>query len=89
MIMLACQQLYILLCNRFCFPLWAFVPANTHGHTHPHTQGGSSPLHTASQKGYDGIVEVLLQAGAAVDLQTKVEDSCFICSVLLTMFIVH
>ena len=37
-----------------------------------HSQDGYSPLHTACEKGYDGIVERLLQAGATVDLQTKV-----------------
>ena len=37
-----------------------------------HVQDGYSPLHNASQEGYDGIVEKLLQAGATVDLQTKV-----------------
>ena len=35
-------------------------------------QDGYSPLHNASQGGHDGIVERLLQAGATVDLQTKV-----------------
>ena len=35
-------------------------------------QDGYSPLHNASQEGHDGIVERLLQAGATVDIQTKV-----------------
>ena len=35
-------------------------------------QDGYSPLHNACQEGHDGIVEKLLQAGATVDLQTKV-----------------
>ena len=35
-------------------------------------QDGYSPLHNASQEGHDVIVETLLQAGATVDLQTKV-----------------
>ena len=30
------------------------------------------PLYYASQEGYDGIVEMLLQAGSKVDLQIKV-----------------
>ena len=45
-----------------------------HTHTHTHTQNGYFPLYDASQEGHDGIVEMLLQAGATVDLQTKVED---------------
>ena len=47
----------------------------THTHTHTHTQDGFFPLHDASQEGHEGIIEMLLQAGATVDLQTKVEDS--------------
>ena len=35
-------------------------------------QEGYTPLHNASQEGHDGIVEILLQVGASVDLQTKV-----------------
>ena len=38
----------------------------------PHTQDGSFPLISASQKGHDRVVEKLLQAGATVDLQNKV-----------------
>ena len=47
-------------------------------HTHKvvafflHIQEGYTPLHNASQEGHDGIVEILLQAGASVDLQAKV-----------------
>ena len=37
-----------------------------------HSQNGWSPLHEACQKGYDGIVVKLLQAGATVDLQEEV-----------------
>ena len=54
-------------------------------HSHTHTQDGFFPLYLASQEGYDGIVEMLLQAGATVDLQTKVED-CYYDS---TLFICH
>ena len=43
-------------------------------HPHTHTQDGFFPLFDASQEGHDGIVERLLQAGATVDLQTKVKD---------------
>jgi len=38
----------------------------------PCAQDGFFPLHSASQKGYIGIVDVLIKAGAKVDLQTKV-----------------
>ena len=37
-------------------------------------QDGFFPLSDASQEGYDEIVQMLLQAGATVDLQNKVED---------------
>ena len=62
----------------------------THAHTHMHicvyTQEGFLPLHNASVEGYDGIVEMLLQAGATVDLQTKVEDcSSVMCCVHSTL----
>ena len=52
---------------------------------HIQTQNGFSPLTGASQKGYDVIVGMLLQAGATVDLQSKVED-CYYDS---TLFICH
>ena len=48
---------------------------------HIQTQNGFSPLTGASQEGYDGIVEMLLQAGATVNLQSKVED-CYYDSTL-------
>ena len=38
------------------------------------TQEGYFPLYGASQNGYDGIMKMLLQAGATLDLQLKVED---------------
>ena len=37
-------------------------------------QEGVCPLYIASQEGYDKTVEILLQAGATVDLQDKVES---------------
>ena len=37
-------------------------------------QDGFFPLSDASQEGYDEIVQVLLHAGATVDLQNKVKD---------------
>ena len=54
----------------------------THAHPiHTHTQDGIFPLFVASDKGHDEIAEMLLQAGARVDLQTKVEkfSTFFIC----------
>ena len=62
-----------------------FMPASTHGPTHAHTQGDSFPLQIGCEKGYDGVVEMLLQAGATVDLLSKVED-CYYDS---TSFICH
>ena len=49
--------------------------------THTCTQDGRSPLYDASSRGHDGIVVMLLQAGATVDLQAKVED-CYYDSTL-------
>ena len=37
---------------------------------HIHTQDGYSPLYCASQEGHDEVVEMLLHAGAKVDLWT-------------------
>lgn len=36
------------------------------------SQNGCTPLHAACQKGYDGVVHLLLQAGAHVEKETKV-----------------
>ena len=38
------------------------------------TQNGDGPLYIASQNSHDRVVEMLLQAGATVDLQDKVES---------------
>ena len=47
----------------------------TQHHTHNHVQqNGNCPLYIASWKGHDKTVEILLQAGATVDLQNKVES---------------
>ena len=43
-------------------------------HTTMCIQDGSFALYVASQEGHDRIVEMLLQAGATVDLQDKVEN---------------
>ena len=43
-------------------------------HTQPHMQEGFFPLFSASQEGHDSVVEKLLQAGATVDMQNKVEN---------------
>ena len=48
-----------------------------HAHNTTHTmclQNGDCPLYFASQEGHDKTVEILLQAGATVDLQDKVES---------------
>ena len=54
-------------------------------------QDGFSPLISASQEGHDRVVEKLLQAGATVDLQNKVEDGyyLFICNLCCAMHIIH
>ena len=62
----------------------AYIHSTTthiHAHTTMCTQDGFFPLYSASQEGHDGIVEILLQAGATVDLQNKVENNycLFIC----------
>ena len=58
-------------------------PCNTCTFTHNHhtyihitmsTQDGYFPLYVVSQEGHDRVVEMLLQAGATVDLQNKVEN---------------
>ena len=46
-------------------------------------QVGDSPLLIASQNGHDRIVEMLLQAGATVNLQDKVKI------VLLSLVLCH
>ena len=61
------------------------IYACKHLYTHTHTQDGFFPLFYATQEGHHGIVEMLLQAGATVDQQTKVED-CYYGS---TLFICH
>ena len=55
---------------------------NTYRHAHEYTcttiltciQDGFFPLSNASQEGYDEIVQLLLQAGATVDLLNKVKN---------------
>ena len=63
----------------------AYIYAHNTTHTCTHnimcTQDGVCPLHIASQEGHDRVVEMLLQAGATVDLQNKVENYyLFICN---------
>ena len=43
-------------------------------HNTMYTQDGYCPLHVASQDGHGRIVDILLQGGATVDLQNKVEN---------------
>ena len=58
--------------------IWMYIYAHNTTHTCTHntmcTQDGCCPLHVASQEGHDRIVEMLLQGGATVDLQNKVEN---------------
>ena len=74
------------------------IHKHVHSHTTMHhtyihitmsTQLGFFPLYVASQKDHDRIVETLLQAGATVDLQNKVENHVN-CSVMYsTLSIPH
>ena len=52
------------------------VRTTTHTCTHNAmcTQDGYCPLHVASQDGHGRVVDILLQGGATVDLQNKVEN---------------
>ena len=54
---------------------YAHVDMNTYTTIFTCIQNGFYPLFNASQEGYDEIVQMLLQAGATVDLQNKVKDS--------------
>ena len=72
-------------CNRILHISNTCTHTSTHTHKHICMQDGFSPLYSASQEGHDRIVEMLLQAGATVDLQMKVED-CYYDS---TLFICH
>ena len=54
-------------------------------------QDGHCLLHIASQEGHNRIVEILLQAGATVDLQNKVEKlfirvSLVVCHAQYSLF---
>ena len=68
---------------------------NMHVHNTTHntmcTQDGHCPLYIASQEGHDRVVEMLLQAGATVDLQSKVEDCYYLsfCHLCCAMCIIH
>ena len=55
--------------------MYIYAHKTTHTCTHNTMcmQDGVFPLYNVSQEGHDRIVEVLLQAGATVDLQAKVE----------------
>ena len=58
------------------FFLFLQTHINTHVCIHICTQSGSFPLYYASGEGHDGIVKILLQKGATVDMQTKVGIVC-------------
>ena len=76
-------HVHIYTCRFVSTILIALKQMHTQPHTHAHAthkhahttmciQDGFFPLYAASQEGHDSIVEKLLQAGATVDLQTKV-----------------
>ena len=52
-------------------------------------QDGHCPLYSASDKGHDKTVEILLQAGATVDLESKVEDYSLSLVLCHVQYIVH
>ena len=61
-------------------------PPHTRAHTTMCTQDGFFPLLVASQEGHNRIVDLLLQAGATVDLQNKVDYYyLFICHLWCAM----
>ena len=79
-------------CNtQICIYIYAHNITHTSTHNTMCTQDGACPLHIASQEGHDRTVEMLLQAGATVDLQDKVEDCyyLFICHLCCPMCIIH
>ena len=57
----------------------------THTQHYVCTQDGFFPLYVASQNSHDRIVEMLLQAGATVDLQNKVENGYYLFFCHLTL----
>ena len=76
---------------RHCI-LYKTTIMHTHMYIHTHAQNKSFPLYNASHEGRDRIVKMLLQAGATVNQQTKVEHFSYdsiLVSVLLAAFIVH
>ena len=83
---------YTCTCNtQICIYIYAHNITHTSTHNTMCTQDGACPLHIASQEGHDRTVEMLLQAGATVDLQDKVEDCyyLFICHLCCPMCIIH
>ena len=68
-----------------------FTHKTPHTHNTMCTQNGVCPLYIASQKGHDRIVEMLLQAGATVDMQSKVENCyyLFMSRLCCAMWIIH
>ena len=68
-----------------------YIYAHNTTHTTMCMQNGDTPLHIASQGGHDRVVDMLLQAGATVDLQDKVENGyyLFFCYLCCAMHIIH
>ena len=63
--------------TQICMYIYAYKTTHTHTCTNNTMcmQDGFFPLYAVSQEGHDRVVEMLLQAGATVDLQNKVESS--------------
>ena len=72
--------------------MYIYAHNTTHTCTHNTmwTQDEFCPLHIASQEDHGRIVEMLLQAGATVDLQNKVESYyLFFCYLCCAMLLIH
>ena len=72
--------------TRLCELFAMLRTPHTNIHTCTRTQDGYSPLYCASQEGHDNIVEMLLQAGAKVDLWTEVNNAEALAITFLRIF---
>ena len=81
---------HTIICNtQICTYIYVHNTTHTCTQNTMCTQDGDCPIHIGSQQGHDRIVEILLQAGATVDLQNKVENSFFFCQLCCAMRIIH
>ena len=78
-------------CNtQICMCIYAHNTTHTCTHNTMCTQDEDCPLNDASREGHDRIVEMLLHAGAIVDLQNKVFHCFSVTSVVpYALFIVQ